>query len=252
MLAKQLWIIFSKSRRVSDSYPAAKTLPSVEKAQQRPLVSDPMAWGDFSSMFQNRTKLKERAKQIMVRTWLKPWTATETYSWLKAANVSLPCWVPCTVKIFQACFEASCPDKVALYWSVMSIVLISFKVNVPYSDSFDIFCRKRNTFSSPNLSHACLWIHPHSATGQSKGGTESVQTERRWRQAEPGHLSLINGSHVRSMWSLPRVRSATKTSTNHHYRAFSGIKINNSKPARAKWKLSQWSTVRSCSLTGHQ
>lgn len=42
------------------THPAAKTLPFVEKAQQRPLVSEATAWGDFSSMLQKRTNLTKR------------------------------------------------------------------------------------------------------------------------------------------------------------------------------------------------
>lgn len=38
-------------------YPAARTLPSAEKAQQRPLESEAMAWGALSSMLQKRTSL---------------------------------------------------------------------------------------------------------------------------------------------------------------------------------------------------
>lgn len=49
------------------THPAAKTLPSVEKAQQRPLVSEAMAWGDFSSMLQNRTNLTKGHSRL----WLE-------------------------------------------------------------------------------------------------------------------------------------------------------------------------------------
>lgn len=55
-----LWCVF-RVRRVS--YPAARTLPSVEKAQQRPLGREAMAWGARSSMLQKRTSLRGKLEE---------------------------------------------------------------------------------------------------------------------------------------------------------------------------------------------
>lgn len=50
-------------------YPAARTLPSVEKALQIPLVRGAVACGDLSSMLQKRTSLQDTKNVLHERQY---------------------------------------------------------------------------------------------------------------------------------------------------------------------------------------
>lgn len=67
-----------KKKQERRTYPAAKTLPSVEKAQQRPLLKGATCTGQSSSILQNLTILE--GKQVMELKVRKQCFCVESHS----------------------------------------------------------------------------------------------------------------------------------------------------------------------------
>ena len=94
------------------THPAAKTLPPVEKAQQRPLVTGAIAWGDFSSMLQKRSSLKSQPEDQILnkpkRYSFSPYSLSSLYQYFNLIQcIFIWCTTPsCTKSTCSFYFES--------------------------------------------------------------------------------------------------------------------------------------------------
>lgn len=130
-LTSNVCVLTEHRQHVVASYPAARTLPWAEKAQQRPLETEAIARGALSSMLQKRTSLcREKQKNLkknLSQPKLQKFCYHQTNIWpVTKPNSFLYFWLVNTfvlnLSIFPF-FSNILNNNVGMLWSFLSTLL---------------------------------------------------------------------------------------------------------------------------------